>query len=225
MGSVGKGPVYAECLPRAIQRIEKTIRITTSPQKMSTVIVPIRSCSLFRLGVAVGGSSTATMVIVGEGDAVGEGDTVGEGVAEAVGAGEAVGVAVAIVVAVAVGIGLAVAVTVTVSVAGTVAVAVAAGVSAGVAGCVAGDVVVGVIDGVAVAPWAAPAAGAISPAARAKAPTRVIHTSRADFNDVCRRFTMRVPDDRMGSIIPDLEGFLQPLDKPTLRVVCSFCGT
>ena len=65
----------------------------TSPAKIDTVTVPMRTCSDERFGVGVGGgrvgSSPATTVIVGVGvvvgDAVGDGCTVGDG--DAVGDG------------------------------------------------------------------------------------------------------------------------------------------
>jgi hypothetical protein len=69
--------------------------MATKPTKISTVIVPSRSCSVFRLGVGVGGSSAITTVIVGEG--VGDGSSVG--VTCAVGEGDGVTVDVAVSVA------------------------------------------------------------------------------------------------------------------------------
>jgi hypothetical protein len=172
-----------------IQRTEKTIRITTRPTKMSTVIVPIRSCSVFRLGVGVGGSSTATMVIVAEGDAVGEGDADADGVGDgdAVGIGDTVGEDVVVGVALPVGVGVTVGAIVgvrarvpvgegiVVPIPGSVTVVVP--VCAGV--CVTGGCTVGVD------PCAMLAAGAENWRKRASAPASATHQA-ASPNDVCR---------------------------------------
>jgi hypothetical protein len=84
---------------RTTQIAAITITTITMPTKMSTVVVPMRTCSGERLGVGVGdGSSTTASVIV----AVGVG--AGVGVAVAVGCGVAVGCAVAVGVAVGAGV-------------------------------------------------------------------------------------------------------------------------
>ena len=128
---------------------------TVKPTNINTVIVPNCSCSLDSLGVGVGGSSTITTVMVGEGvtDGSSVGDTVSVGGASVDGA--SVGVAIVgvaeggsgVSVAVAVGEGT-MAVGVTEGVGGAVAVAA----TVVVTGSVAGSGVVAVDKGGTVSP-------------------------------------------------------------------------